>query len=204
MNVRTGMAAVAAVAAGCVLIVSGCTRERGEGVGGESTPSAIDLPPSAAPAKELAGLAFMTGRWIGVNPNKTVNEEHWMAPRGNHMLATFRQVRRDGKPAFVEISLVTVEPEGVTLKLRHLHGGLEVPEKRAQVSIFRLVSANGTRAEFAGTGDAEQVTSVVYELTGPDRLSVTVGFAPTSKEKPFTSVYVRSADDAASAATGTR
>jgi hypothetical protein len=185
--------------AAALTLTAGCARERHAAGPDEDRPVApaasvmtIELPASAAPAKELAPLSFMAGRWIGVNPNKTVNEEHWMAPRGNHMLATFRQVRRDGKPAFVEISLVSVEADGVLLRLRHLHGGLEVPEKRADLSVFRLASANGTRAEFTGTGAAEEVTAVVYELTGPDQLSVTVRFAATSKEKPFTSVYTRS------------
>jgi len=151
----------------------------------------LELPASANPDPALEPLAFMAGRWIGVNPNKTVNEEHWTAPRGNHMLGTFHQIRRDGKPAFVEIPLVTVEKDGVMLKLRHLHGALEVPATRKEPNVFRLKSASGNRAEFTGTGDAEEVTSVVYRLVNPNTLAVDVGFAPTSKEKPFTSTYTR-------------
>ena len=151
----------------------------------------LELPPSAAPAAELAPFAFMTGRWIGVNPNKTVNEEHWTTPRGNHMLGTFHQIRRDGKPAFVELSLITVEKDGIKLRLRHLHAALEVPESRKELSVFVMKAAGDNRVEFTGTGDAQQVTGVTYRLVSPDELAVDVAFAPTSKEKGFTSRYVR-------------
>jgi hypothetical protein len=151
----------------------------------------LELPASANPAPELAELAFLAGRWVGVNPNGTVNEEHWSAPRGNHMVALFRQVRRDGKPALIEVSLITAEAEGIFLRLRHLHTNLEVPASRADVSLFTLKSAENNRVEFAGTGAAEQVTGVVYRLTGPHEMTVDVSFAPDSKEKGFSMKYRR-------------
>jgi hypothetical protein len=149
------------------------------------------LPASAAAAKELEPLAFMAGRWIGVNPNNTVNEEHWTAPRGNHMVGTFHQVRRDGKPSFVEVSLISVEKEGVRLRLRHLHTGLEIPKGREEASDFMLKTAGNNRAEFYGTGKAAMVTSVVYRLVGKNQLVVETQFSPESKEKGFASVYFR-------------
>ena len=151
----------------------------------------LELPDSAAPAKELLPLSFMTGRWISVNPNKSVNEEHWSAPRGNNMTALFRQIRRDGKSGLLEVSLITAEAEGVVLRLRHLHGLLEIPTGREEVSIFKLKSAENNRAEFTGTGKAEHVTSVVYRLMNPNQLAMEISFAPTSKEKGYTSLYTR-------------
>jgi hypothetical protein len=151
----------------------------------------LDLPAHAAPAPELAPLAFMAGRWISVTPNKLINTEHWTTPRGNHMLGTFRQIRRDSKPAFVELSLITVDPDGITLTLRHLHARLEVPERRKDVSIFKLKSAKDNTAEFTGTGAADQVTAVIYKLVAPNELHAEVQFAPDSKEKPFTTKYIR-------------
>lgn len=153
--------------------------------------SVVDLPPNADPAPELAELAFMAGRWIGVNPNKTVNEEHWMSPRGNNMAALFRQIRRDGKPGLVEVTLITAEPEGVFLRLRHLHGQLDVPKNRPNVSVFRMVSAGNNVAQFAGTGEAEQVTAVIYRLIDANTLESEIQFAPDSKEKGFTTRYTR-------------
>lgn len=196
----TTLSAVVACAGGCggtqgASGVAGAAAAGGGAVASRSGDAAgtkaLVLPASATPSAELAPLKFMTGRWIGVNPNKTVNEEHWTSPMGNAMLALFRQVRRDGKPALVEISMITADADGVTLKLRHLHGGLEVPANRAELSVFKLKSAANNRAEFVGTGKAEQVTSVVYRLVGPDELAVDVAFAPTSKEKGFTTNYRR-------------
>lgn len=191
--VRVGVA-VASLALGLGACKSGPKQEQAAAT---ATPL-IELPPNTAPAPELLPLAFMAGRWVSVNPNKTVNEEHWSSPRGNHMVALYRQIRRDGKPALVEVSLVTAEktegqPSKVMLRLRHLHANLEVPENRRELSLFELKQAGDNRAEFVGVGDAAQVTGVVYRLTGPDTMAVDVNFAPDSKEKGFTMNYTREA-----------
>ncbi len=158
-----------------------------------STPSArtpIELPEIAAAADPIAALDFLTGRWVAVNPNGTVNEEVWTRPRGNAQIGTFRQVRRDGDCAFVEISQIAVDASGeVLLRQRHLHGKLEVPAGRAEISVFRLVTLAPLRVEFAGTGAAAQVTSVTYERTAADELVQSVGFDPSSGEKPFVTRY---------------
>lgn len=151
----------------------------------------VELPAHAAANAALAPFSFMTGTWVGVNPNKTVNEETWSLARGNNMVGTFRQIRRDGTPAFFEVSLVTVEESGIELRLRHMHRALEVPETRKNISIFKLKEAVGGRVEFTGTGDAEQVTGVVYRKVDDNTLAVDISFAPTSKEKGFTSTYKR-------------
>lgn len=191
---RLLLALGAAGLAACVSM-GGCQQKAQESAAtsasSASAAPAIELPPNAAPDAKLVPLSFMAGRWIGVNPNKTVNEEHWTAPRGSSMAAIFRQVRRDGKPAFHEVSLITAEADGVVLRLRHLHTLLEVPPGREKVNIFTLKSAGNQRAEFVGTGDAEQVTGVVYRLVDANTLAVDVSFAPTSKEKGFTSTYTR-------------
>lgn len=149
------------------------------------------LPDSAKPADALKPFEFMVGTWVGVNPNKTVNEEIWTKPRGSVMIGTFRQVRRDGKCAFVEVSQLSAEKEGIRLRLRHLHGGLEVPDSRKEHSDFLLRKVEKNRAEFYGTGNAEAVTSVVYQLVEKNKLTVQYTYAPGSKEQGFTSTYYR-------------
>lgn len=154
--------------------------------------SPLELPTHAAADSALVPLEFLAGRWICINPNQTVNEEHWTAPRGKSMVGTFRQVRRDGKCAFVEVSQVSVEESGLVLRLRHLHGQLEVPDNQKDISVFALRALAPRRVEFAGTGSAEGVTAVIYERVDEDTLLQTVEFDPVkTKEKPFTSKYVR-------------
>ena len=185
---RFGMT-MCASAAVAMAFAAGCTVQKATTT--DSKAHAVELPAAAKPAKELLPLSFMVGRWICVNPNKSVNDEHWMTPRGNHMAALFKQARRDGKPALLEVSLVTVEADGsVKLALRHLHSQLEVPENQKELSIFTLKSAAGNRAEFLGTGVGDGM-SVVYRLDGADTLVVDVNFPQGSKEKPYSMTYQR-------------
>lgn len=154
------------------------------------------------PAEPLRAVSFMTGRWMAVNPNKTVNREHWMSPAGNSMNALFMQVRRDGGPAFFELSSIEVGPPGeggaepiVTLFFRHIHRRLAIDPKRANVDTFRLVKADGQSAVFAPTkkpeGEDAGIDSVTYRADGPDRLVQEIKYKPGSKEKDFQTVYTR-------------
>lgn len=186
---------MAVLAVGAVLTLGACAkRDGGSADAGQPVREALKLPASAEPVAELKDLAFMAGRWVGVAPRASlVNEEHWMLPRGNAMVGTFRQVRRDGKTAFVEVSQIEAEKDGVVLRLRHLHSKLEVPEERKELSIFKLKSAGKNRAEFTGTGKAEGISAVIYTLSEDgNELSQELVFDPAkSKEKGFTSVYRR-------------
>ncbi len=151
---------------------------------------ALALPASASSDPQIAPLAFLAGRWMCVNPNSTVNEELWTLPLGKSMVGSFRQVRRDGGCAFVEVSQIAVEEGELVLRLRHLHGKLEVPPERAELSLFKLRKLTGQRVEFAGTGSAEGVTAVIYERVDATTLRQTIEFDPIkTKEKPFTSTY---------------
>ncbi|QDV10092.1 hypothetical protein Poly30_56540 [Planctomycetes bacterium Poly30] len=147
------------------------------------------LPRNAAEAPEIAGLRFLHGSWIAVNPNKTVNEETWTLPRGNFLMGTFRQIRLDGDCAFVELSQIALEEGEIVLRLRHMHGRLEVPEGRADISQFKLVSLTKDRVEFAGVNAAESVKSVIYERLSATELQQSILFAPESGEKDFVTRY---------------
>lgn len=152
-----------------------------------------DIPEHAKAAPALSDFAFLTGRWVSVNPNKTVNDEIWTPPRGSSMAGLFRQVRKDGKPALHEVSLITAEPDGIYLRLRHLHAALEVPDQKSEVTVFKLVSVGNNRCEFTGTGtgEAKDVASVVYRLDGPNELVMEVTFVPGGKEKGYSLRYSR-------------
>lgn len=147
------------------------------------------IPRSAAPSPRVAGLDFLKGRWIAINPNKTVNEEIWSAPRGNALIGSFRQIRLDGDCAFIELSQIAVEGEELVLRLRHMHGRLEVPEGKSEVSLFKLVSLEKDRVEFTGSAGSESVTSVIYRRTSPTELEQSIGFAPESGQADFVTHY---------------
>ncbi len=148
------------------------------------------LPDNAKPAPEIAGLAFLTGQWTAINPNKTVNEETWTKPRGNVLIGSFRQVRLDGDCSFVEMSQIAFENGKVILRLRHLHGRMEVPKGREDVSLFELVSLEENRVEFKGTPGDESVASVVYERISPNGLNQAITFAEETGQDPFVTNYV--------------
>lgn len=176
---------VACVAAGCT--ATGARTSTRGAEGSEARSQTLELPTSASPAPELAPLAFLAGQWVGINAAGTVNEEVWTAPRGRSLAGLFRQVRKDSKPAFHEVSVISVEDDGsVLLRLRHLHAKLEVPAKRAEPTVLKLVQADETSATFASLpGEAEPIT-VTYRLEDANTLSNTVTPAAGSKQQPYT------------------
>ncbi len=153
------------------------------------TPATLELPAHAAAHPDIEALGFLQGTWTAINPNKTVNEEIWMAPRGNTLIGSFRQIRLDGDCSLVEVSQISREAEGVVLRLRHLHGRLEVPEGRTEVSLFTLQDLQPNRVEFVGTGEAKDVHSVRYERVSPSELVQSIGFAPETGQASFETHY---------------
>lgn len=166
---------------------------------GASSTSAADTKPASSteiPAANAAlqPLAFMTGSWVAVNPNKTLNRETWMRPVGNAMTGMFVQMRRDSTPGFYEMTTIVAEPEGVTLYHRHVHRKLEIDERRKDVDVFKLVSAENGKAVFSPVKDQEGgLLSMTYRMEGDNVLVQEVAFKPGSKEKDFATRYTREA-----------
>lgn len=133
---------------------------------------------------------MLVGRWIAVNANGTVNEEVWLPVRGNVAMGTFRQVRLDGDCSFAEVSQIALEGDGrVVLRLRHLHGELQVPESRQDVSLFELVSIDPRRVVFRGVGESAQVVAMTYERVDAVTLVQSLEFDPASGQPPFETRY---------------
>ena len=115
-----------------------------------------------------------------------------LPPPGKAMVGTSRQVRRDGKCAFVEVSQVSVEESGRVLRLRHLHGQLEVPDNHKEISVFALRALAPQRVELPGTRSAEGATAVSYARVDADTLRQTIEFELVkTKKELFTSIDVR-------------
>lgn len=149
------------------------------------------------PHESIRDLAFLAGTWVESEARTGVpyNEEHWMLPRGSSVLGMIRRIRKDGVPAFHEITSITREDEGVFLRLRHFHGKLETREGETDPSVFRLVSSRsssvGGSAEFVAVSGTRGVSRVVYTRVD-DLLTLMVYFEPGRQRTLDTFSYRRS------------
>ena len=94
------------------------------------------------PEKGLHGaspgdLAWLTGSWHARVGHDDV-EEHWTAPAGNTLLATFRWVR-DGKVLFYEIEALEEDAGLVYLRVKHFDQKLIAWEEKEAPHEFVLV-----------------------------------------------------------------
>lgn len=184
---RAGRTGTCALAVFAVLFLSGCGSSNDA-----AEPSSATVKDLPAPADSLKPLAFMAGQWVAVNPNKSVNREHWMAPMGSAMTGMFQQMRRDGLPTFYEMTTIVAEKDGVKLYHRHVHRKLELDDRRAEVDVFSLQSVRDGVAVFTPDKDVEGgIKTMTYRADGPDRLVQELVFKPGSKEKDFSTVYTR-------------
>jgi len=171
---------LAALAAVAILV--------GLGVGFRQAPAGDALVQPVDPA--LVPLAFMEGRWMQKQANGATIEEHWMAPRGNSMVGTFRRTLGNGVTPFYEFTQVVAEKDMVILRQIHVHGNFETDPRRTDLMRLRLAKAEGNTATFVPVdpplqANAQDMASVTYSLTGPDTLTLTATpNPPKDPEKP--------------------
>ena len=130
-------------------------------------------------AEKLAPLSFLEGRWTQKQPNGAVIEEHWMAPRGNSMVGTFRRTLGNGVTPFYEFTQIMAEPDMVILRQMHVHGNFEPDPKRTDLMRLRLDKVEGKAATFVPVdpplkANAQDMASIRYELVDADTLVLTV------------------------------
>jgi hypothetical protein len=147
--------------------------------------------PKAAAA--LEPLAFMTGAWTQQQANGAMIEEHWMAPRGQSMLGSFRRILGNGGVPFYEFTQIVAEKDRVVLRQMHVHGNFDPDPKRTEPMLLVLEKVEGKRATFVPVADpakahAGDLSRVTYSADGPDTLVLVVEpKAPEGKpaEKPL-------------------
>lgn len=177
--------------AACTLVLGACQTAKQGATSNQSPEDQALLAALPKADAALEPLSFMAGRWIGINPNKTINEEHWMLPRGTSMMGMFRQIRRDLKPAFFETTQIVLEDDQVVLRMRHLHRQFEVPDNAKEAYSFKLEATEPNKASFVGIGNARGTKRVTYRLVNANELAVDVELDPEAKAKDFTTVYRR-------------
>jgi len=164
-------------------------------------------PPAEAPKAEKVSmaqlkeaidqLAFMEGRWTQQQPNGAVIEEHWMAPRGNSMVGTFRRTLGNGITPFYEFTQIMAEKDMVILRQIHVHGNFEADPRRTDLLRMRLAKVEGKSATFVPVdpplkANAQDMASLRYERTDADTLVLTVTPNPpkeADKEAPKPLVF---------------
>lgn len=171
--------------------LASCRSGASEGSGSQAETRSLAAPSPAAPSAALAPLAFMEGAWITADaePGKAFSEELWMPPRGTSMAGVFRRVRGDGGPAFFEIVAITVESDGVLLRLRHFHGQLDPREGETDAMVLRLVEAGDGSATFDAVENTRGVARVTYAREASDAMVLRIFFE--GDEQPELIRYAR-------------
>lgn len=118
-----------------------------------------------------------------------------MLPRGNSVVGSVRRIKKSGSPAFMELTAITKDDDGVFLRVRHFHSKLEAREGESDASIFRLVNSRsstiGGSAEFVAVSGTRGVARVVYTRVH-DLLTLMVYFEPGRERTLDTFSYRRS------------
>ena len=153
--------------------------------------AAADAKPAAPKvSKAMAPLAFMEGRWTQNQPNGAMIEEHWMAPRGNSMVGTFRRTLGNGATPFYEFTQIMAEKDMVILRQMHVHGNFEPDPKRTDLMRLKLDKVDGNSATFVPVeeplkANAQDMASINYTLKDANTLVLTVTpNAPKDPAKP--------------------
>jgi hypothetical protein len=164
-------------------------------------PKAIQSWPATVPtaAAQLEALTFMSGSWYSVNPNGSVNREHWSVPRGKVMNGTFQQMNRAGVAAITEVSLIEVVDGVVTFRLRHMHRGLDVDHDRPKTEIYTLADSGSNFVVFKPSSDPavpreKGVASIGYKLDDQGRLVQEIKYENGSPENNYTGISMREPD----------
>jgi hypothetical protein len=90
----------------------------------------------------------MAGHWVGGDPGD-LSEEVWTAPEGDSMLGMWRYVGR-GQARIFELLTLTVEGQGVVLRIRHFDPKLVAKEEKAGAVELPLVAKGPGEAVFEG------------------------------------------------------
>jgi hypothetical protein len=125
-------------------------------------------PPFKATVEQLAWVA---GAWTGTLGERTI-EQHWSAPRGGSIIATYRSIQGD-RATLYELLAIEQEGEGVVLRIKHFAPGrgLVGREAKDESANNRLVGLQGRTAVFEGD-DAANPVRITFTSPDPATLKI--------------------------------
>lgn len=124
----------------------------------------------------LTPFAGLAGRWRG--PSGTgIIEEIWLPPEGRNMTAALRRIDAEGNATLLELLTLTAEPDGVRFRIRHMDGAMTPWPSEADGPMVALATgSDGGVLTFRSESRARSTVGMVYDISVPDRLTVTLTF----------------------------
>lgn len=145
--------------------------------------------PAPAPVVDatpgIAGLAWMSGRWVIEGPGQYL-EESWGVPRGDALVGTFRW-SRDGALWLYELMSVEQDEDAVPVfRLRHFSRQLEPWESEADAAMTYPLAESGPGRVVFENPQRDDPRRFVYERAG-DQLTISLEQAdPEAPAEAFT------------------
>ncbi len=130
--------------------------------------------PAPAPARAvLSDLSWMAGRWID-DSGGNLSEEVWTAPEGDSMMGMWRFLS-GGKTRIYELLTISLEPDGIVLRLRHFDPRLVGREEKDKSVELPLVTWKPREAVFEGPAlGAPGMVRLTYRRPADDTLTTTL------------------------------
>ena len=135
----------------------------------------MDVPP------ELRQVEFVGGGWRSLDKDG-LSEEIWSLPHGKSISGVFRIVTPDGTLQMQETLLITAEPDGLFLRLRHFDAKLISREEKDAPIVLKLEKGESNRAVFRKVSGSASLDTITYERVN-QTLRGAVVFTPESKRE---------------------
>ncbi len=144
-----------------------------------AVPGCASTPGGAVEAAQdpaLTPFAGLAGRWRA--PSGTgIIEEIWLPPEGRNMTAALRRIDSEGNATLLELLTLTAEPDGVRFRIRHMDGAMIPWLSEADGPMVALATgSDGGVLTFRSEARARSTVGMVYDISLPDRLTVTLTF----------------------------
>ncbi len=141
------------------------------------TLSACTTAPAGTPAEggPLGPYAALAGHWRGAGPQGVI-EEIWMPPDGANMTGAFRSIDAHGRVTMLELLTLAADRDAVRMRLRHFDPALTPWASEADGPVVaRAAGVDGGVLTFVFESD-DRAADLTYDLSRPDRLTVTLRF----------------------------